>query len=161
MFCGGSILFGHDYIPPFMTLCRIMRTLFYILNFILCTLAFRDIMRGNYNRYIRFFVTGLLFILLMVGLGFLLDDSIYYFGGSIYLIVFMDNLWIYIVTLTRVILISMLIMQFTMLAYGIKKAKDRDNKKWLYITCFVPIIGSILYFCIGRNKNILKGKKEE
>ena len=54
---------------------------------------------------------------------------------------------------------AMFIVQLVMLIYGIRKIKNIDSKRWLFISCFVPIIGSMLYFCIGRNK-ILRRKKK-
>jgi len=52
-------------------------------------------------------------------------------------------------------LIGMFVLQIAMLLNGVSDINDRDRGKWLYISFFVPIIGSALYLCISRNKNKL------
>ena len=144
-------------------LLRTTLVLLYISNFILYTLAFRHVMQKVYNNLIRFVIASMLFVLMLVLLGFLfpiliiLFDVLGYFClediGITSLLFPEVYLFPILYFVIAVVLLGMFIMQIVMLIYGVKKPTDNDSKRWLCITYFVPIIGSILYLCRSRNKN--------
>ena len=111
-----------------------MFILMFILHFTTYILVFRNIMNGNHNKYIKFFVVILLFVLIPA-----------YVRSRFF---------------TIIILMGMFIVQSATLIYGTKKTKDRNSKDWLFIAYLVPIIGSILYVCIGRKKHLGRKKEE-
>ena len=136
-------------------------------NFILYIQTFRGIMKGFYKKCIRFSTMSLLFVLLMIITG-LLFSSLMIIAHELLLfhniVSFLDNMSFLVLLYPRdtllpvlfmlavISLMGMFIMQIVMLRHGISNTNDRDSKKWLYISFFMPIIGSIGYLYIGRNK---------
>ena len=101
-------------------------------------------MGKKYSEYIRIAVTVFLLIHLVVGV------SAPVINGSVVMLSF------YVMSI-----VGMVIMQAIMLGYGLINTANEDSKKWLYISCFIPIIGAILYWGIGRNKNEFGGIHNE
>ena len=112
----------------------------YVLTFILHTIVFRSVMRGVYNECIRFVATSILFIFLIALLG-----DFYNMIGFSFFILSISRI------LKVIVIMGLLTMQLVTLIYGIKKSESQSNKKWLYIACFVPIIGAIFYLSMNRN----------
>ena len=139
---GGGLTWGEAIAVYYLGIILIISL--YISNFILYNLTFISITEGRCNKYIRFFTT---FIML-----YFLALIISYFWA-----IFSNFLSYEIRIFVRYIafrlsptpLLGMAIVQSIMLVYGIKKT---NNKKWLLIAYFIPIVGTICYFKIGRNK---------
>ena len=156
----------------------------YISNFLLYALVFRSIIKECCNKHMKSIARGLLFIrIIVICLSFVL---LLVMAGGIALVIMEESVDVGFEILriapTRAVrimyemlhigntgtrflgtvtLICISIIQLAMLISGIKKVKDGNGKKWLYVAYFYPFIGSTLYLCSSRNKNKFGGLHNE